>query len=123
MIKISFDDPNLVENFKSIQELKKSGMFTDEQLQKMYDEQVERDRREELKPCPFCGGKPDFLATKYMADTFCTGIVFSLVCNNCGGSISRSYCMTIRLNKDGSLYIEADNRQRAIEEWNKRVGE
>lgn len=47
MIKISFDDPNMVENFKAIQALRKTGLYTDEQLQKMYDDQVKRDKEAE----------------------------------------------------------------------------
>lgn len=44
MIKISFDDPNLVENFKAIQFLRKTGLYTDEQLQELYDKQLEKDK-------------------------------------------------------------------------------
>ena len=43
MITINLDDPNVVENFKALNMLRKSGMFTDEQLQQMYDKQVEAD--------------------------------------------------------------------------------
>jgi hypothetical protein len=41
---MNLDDPNLVENFKALNELRKTGMFTEEQLQQMYDKQVEADR-------------------------------------------------------------------------------
>ena len=44
MITVNLDDKNVVENFKALNELRKSGMFTDEQLQQMYDKQVELDR-------------------------------------------------------------------------------
>jgi len=47
MINISFDDPNMVENFKAIQALRKTGLYTDEQLQKMYDDQVKKDKEAE----------------------------------------------------------------------------
>jgi len=44
MVTINLGDPNVVENFKALNELRKTGMFTDEQLQQMYDKQVEADR-------------------------------------------------------------------------------
>jgi hypothetical protein len=44
MVTINLGDPNVVENFKTLNELRKTGMFTDEQLQQMYDKQVETDR-------------------------------------------------------------------------------
>lgn len=47
MITINLEDPNVVENFKALNELRKTGMFTDEQLQQMYDKQVEADRERE----------------------------------------------------------------------------
>ena len=48
----------------------------------------------ELKPCPFCGGKP-----------FLSGIkVFWVVCENCLGSAAN-----------------ADSREGAINRWNRRA--
>ena len=44
MVTINLGDPNVVENYKAMNELRKTGMFTDEQLQRMYDKQVEADR-------------------------------------------------------------------------------
>ena len=44
MIALDFKDEHLVENFKAIQELKKFG-FSDEEIQKMYEEQVELDKK------------------------------------------------------------------------------
>lgn len=44
MVTINLGDPNVVENFKALNELRKTGMFTDEQLQQMYDKQVEAER-------------------------------------------------------------------------------
>lgn len=51
MVTINLGDPNVVENFKALNELRKTGMFTDEQLQQMYDKRVEADReRDEDEP-------------------------------------------------------------------------
>jgi hypothetical protein len=49
MVTINLGDPNVVENFKALNELRKTGMFTDEQLQQMYDKQVEADKKEGAK--------------------------------------------------------------------------
>ena len=50
MITINLGDPNVVENFKALNELRKTGMFTDEQLQRMYDKQVEADLDDNYYP-------------------------------------------------------------------------
>ena len=45
MININLCDPFLVENVEAIQELRKSGILTDEQVQEMYNHQVECDKK------------------------------------------------------------------------------
>ena len=52
MISINLDDPNVVENFKALNELRHTGLFSDEELQEMYDKQVEADRGEEKNNVP-----------------------------------------------------------------------
>ena len=49
MISINLDEPNVVENFKAMNELRHTGLFSDEELQEMYDKQVEADKKEGLK--------------------------------------------------------------------------
>lgn len=44
MVKFSLDDNKIDENFKALQELRSTGMFTEEELQEMYDKQVEADK-------------------------------------------------------------------------------
>lgn len=44
MVTINLSDPNVVENFKAIHELQKSGMFNDKEIQEMYDKLVEADK-------------------------------------------------------------------------------
>ena len=43
-ITMDLTDPMLVENFKAFQELRSLGIFTDGELQKLYDEQVQKDK-------------------------------------------------------------------------------
>jgi len=88
MISINLDDPNLEENFRSLQEVQKTGMFTDEQLQEMYDRQVEKDKKQleekgenELKPCPFCGSKKIHIY----------GMLNIVECKECRASISAKF--------------------------------
>lgn len=39
MITLDLSDKNLIENVKALQVLRETGMFDDEQLQNLYDEQ------------------------------------------------------------------------------------
>ena len=47
MIQVNLDDPKLVENVKAIEFLKSTGLYTDEQLQELYEKQIEADRKQE----------------------------------------------------------------------------
>ena len=49
MISINLDDSNVVENFKALNELRHMRLFSDEELQAMYDKQVEVDKKEGAK--------------------------------------------------------------------------
>lgn len=44
-VYLSLDDNNLEENEKAVMTLKKSGLFSDEEIQRKYDEQVLKDRK------------------------------------------------------------------------------
>ena len=43
MIEINLRDIFLTDNLRALAELKKTGMYSDEELQKIYDEQVQAD--------------------------------------------------------------------------------
>lgn len=43
MIEINLRDILLADNLRALAELKKTGMYSDEELQKIYDEQVKAD--------------------------------------------------------------------------------
>ena len=49
MISISLEDKNVAENVKAILELRKSGFYTDAEIQKLYDKQVEADKRSDTE--------------------------------------------------------------------------
>lgn len=44
MINMSFDDPNFLENFEAAEYLRRNSSFTDEEIQKMLDSQIEKDK-------------------------------------------------------------------------------
>ena len=46
MITIDLRDKNLIKNVKTIQEIRKSGLFTDSEIQEKYNEQVKKDKEE-----------------------------------------------------------------------------
>ena len=45
MITVDLNDKHLKENLEAINEIRKSGLYTDAELQEMYDKQVEADKR------------------------------------------------------------------------------
>lgn len=47
MVIYDLRDENILENVKAVEELKKTGLFTDDELQELYDKQVESDKRKE----------------------------------------------------------------------------
>lgn len=50
MITIDLGDPNFAENLKAVTEIRKSGILPDDEIQRLYDLQVERDKElESLK--------------------------------------------------------------------------
>lgn len=49
MVEMNLRDNNILENLKAINELRRTGMFTDEELQEMYDKQVEADKRKVIQ--------------------------------------------------------------------------
>lgn len=44
MIEINLGDPNVNENFKALEELQSTGMYTDAELQEIYNKQVDADK-------------------------------------------------------------------------------
>ena len=46
MITLNLEDPHLVENFKAIRNIRASGLFSDGEIQRMYEDQLTRDKAE-----------------------------------------------------------------------------
>ena len=71
--------------------------------------------RYELKPCPFCGGKPR-LEDKYRS--FIAGKserVAVVICQNCGARASR-----IRISDYGKTSHSTEATEEAVRIWNNR---
>ena len=79
---------------------------------------------EELKRCPFCGGKAVFSIKKDFSRSLIKGYEFNIRCNKCKATISdRCYQIEFKMNDSGEIEIIHDGRKDAIEAWNKRYKE
>jgi len=65
-----------------------------------------KDAEPELKPCPFCGEKPELLPSEAL---------------NAKWHNQFTVCCSINANGCGSTSRYADSKQEAIKAWNKRV--
>ena len=75
----------------------------------------------ELKPCPFCGGKAEFVTKTNNMQGLERGFSFRIECSKCGVHISRKpYELKLKLGNQGQMETVIDERQLAIDEWNRR---
>lgn len=77
----------------------------------------------ELKPCPFCGGEAifRFISTYSSGGDRCIGYDFKIVCSNCGITLPSRYEIRFRIKEDGEFVIEKDDREKAANDWNRRI--
>ena len=78
--------------------------------------------KNELKPCPFCGGQAEFVS--YTGGYKDNGmlIVFNIRCNKCKAEYPKSYGLRISLGLNGQIETDEDQRKQALSDWNKRQG-
>ena len=77
----------------------------------------------ELKPCPFCGGKPRIDQTAYgtIEHNSCK-LSFTIRCSKCNSTAYHAYgYIAVNLSADGELNIWHDDREKAVAEWNRRA--
>ena len=60
----------------------------------------------ELKPCPFCGGKPKIITFKHSYSRF---LIYQIMCFSC--------------YTQPRFFVRGETEQKAIEAWNRRVGD
>ena len=75
---------------------------------------------ERLMPCPFCGGKANMITAGNTSTHYDAGFTFGVECSECGTSLPWIRELRITL-EDGELKITKDERDRAVEEWNRRI--
>ena len=77
----------------------------------------------ELKPCPFCGGKANFLIKTYMERGVTRGYTFGIYCTKCDITLPKTnYIIEFEMSSDdGKLKVTTDERPQAIEAWNRRI--
>lgn len=79
---------------------------------------------EELKKCPFCGGKAVFSVNTASLRNLLRGYEFNIQCSKCKATIpDRCYQIEFKMNDSGEIEIIHDGRKDAIEAWNKRYKE
>ena len=80
-----------------------------------------------LKPCPFCGGKAAFVVKGNIARNSQVAFAYRIECSKCGYTpIDKTYEMYVNLDGNGTVKITAASeiiRQNMIEVWNKRTTE
>ena len=78
-----------------------------------------------LKPCPFCGGKANIEQTAYgTADLSSVRLQFAIRCKKCGASAPNAYgYITINLSSNGEFNVWHDDRNPATAAWNRRASD
>ena len=77
---------------------------------------------ERLKPCPFCGKKAEFRTNTTGTNGENFKYRFNIRCRNCGMNSSHIYGVEITFRNGDFVTIE-DEREKAVEEWNRRAEE
>ena len=75
---------------------------------------------EKLKPCPFCGKKAEFRTNTTGTNGQNFKYRFNIRCRNCGMNSSHIYDVEITF-RNGDFVIIEDERDKAVEEWNRRA--
>lgn len=78
----------------------------------------------DLKRCPFCGGEASLLTKSSIARNPIRGWEFGIVCERCAVSTPKTdYRLEVQLGHKGQITTLTDEREMAIEAWNRRVSE
>ena len=78
-----------------------------------------------LKPCPFCGGKAEFITIHNKSNHTSVGFNYTIACSSCSCTpIRLAGEMNVFLDKDGEVKIteaSAIKKQNMIAKWNTRT--
>lgn len=75
---------------------------------------------ERLMPCPFCGGKANMITIANGSTHHDVSFTFGIECSECGTCLPWAHELRATL-EDGELEITKDERDKAVEEWNRRI--
>lgn len=79
---------------------------------------------EELKRCPFCGGKAEFFIDDGLPVYITKSIEVGIRCSKCYALIPGNYFKTdVFVDDNGDVKSISDGEKEAIEAWNKRYKE
>ncbi len=78
---------------------------------------------EELKPCPFCGGKAKFRPITSSIHGANRGFLFRIECSGCGATLPKQYELEYIFTELGGLKAVVDERETAIKSWNRRAND
>lgn len=74
----------------------------------------------DLKKCPFCGSKANFIPVGTTSGNGIFGVDFEIGCVRCGVTLPQSYELRMDLNECGLIEFIKDDRSIAINDWNRR---
>jgi Lar family restriction alleviation protein len=78
---------------------------------------------EELKPCPFCGGKAEFAVSKNESSDLDVEFKFYIRCLACNIAQPRNYAVSLKLSQKGVIMPVKDEREMAVKAWNRRTND
>lgn len=78
----------------------------------------------ELKPCPFCGGKAKFVVKSTESGNGKVGFGFAIQCSKCHLTHPNTVdAVRMSFNENGEIEIVDDGRGFAKSEWNRRCND
>lgn len=75
-----------------------------------------------LNPCPFCGGKAEYILSGVYNYGGSQGWEFGIACTGCRVSLpTKHFALGVLFNNAGEIVIKKDERDKAAKMWNRRV--
>ena len=75
-----------------------------------------------LKPCPFCGGKAEYIINTNYERCTTHGWKFGIKCTNCMTELPmKDFLVTADLESNGEIVFAKDDRKKAADMWNRRA--
>lgn len=75
----------------------------------------------ELKPCPFCGGRAKIYVYSTTNEHNAVSKRFKIKCGECGVEFTKGFRICVTLDDNGNFTFDTNEKDLAIEAWNRRV--